>query len=1029
MNIVPFLFRHRLTFHLLAGFIIIAGVVSYVRLPREAFPNIDFGIVLVQTAYPGASAEQVERLITHPIEKELKEVNDLDEISSASTEGLSVIHLKINPDARDTNRVVNDIQRAVDRAENLPADLLEKPLVKEVQTKHQPLMEIALSGDLPQLELQRWAKRLEQRLLTIPEVAAVRMRGYEEPQFQVSIDPEKLVAHHLSLTEVADVLARHNVNVPGGTLLSVAGEQVIRTSGELFTVDDVRRVVVRANDQGQSLMVGDVADVAIAPRRQEMLYRVDGETAVIVQPLKTEHGDIFELKREIETAMAELHQGAPPDLSFSIINDLSYYVKRRLRVLTFNGLIGFILVIIPLFLFLSPRLALGALIGMPTAFLAALAAMHFFGLSINLLTLFGLIMVLGMLVDEDIVVAENIHRLLKAGKSYREAMIEGTREVAKAVIATVLTTITAFLPIFLMGGIMGKFLRYIPLVVIITLIASLIEALIILPVHLYDLSRNQKTFDGGGFRERLFGDRFMAGFSRWLTWLIDRRYRVAGCALAALIACVGLWYWRIDFTLFPKRGIEAFFIRGRAPVGTSLEAMTEQMKGLEKLSLSLPPSELDHALTEVGVVQGDPNDPLTKRGSHYAQITVFLTPESKRDRTAEEIMDGLRTQLPVVDGLEEVTLETVHRTPIVGRPVAIRVMSDDIEKLESAAKQVKEVLTTIEGVSDIGDDAGVGKRELRVVVDPVRVAEAGLTLDRVARAVRFAFEGGKATTIKQGDEDWDVVVKFPESLRFDPASLARVTIANPQGNLIPLAQVATFQDEESVEVIRHFDRRRTVTVAAQVDERRTSSSEVNRSAKHLLDQTLGGDPDLTMTYGGEMEDTQESLQTFFHAFGLALLLTYIIVVASVSDVIAPIVIMASILWGLMGVVIGFVLMGEQLSFLALMGVIGMTGIVVDVGILMVDFIHKKEEEGMAPIAAIIEGSRLRLRPILLTNATTILGILPASIGLGGSEPFIQPMALALNWGIGFGSLASLFLTPVLLAIVRDFIPRRKRSEP
>ena len=1029
MTLSAFSVRNKSLFNMLAIFIAIAGILALFRIPREVFPNISFDIVTVQTRYPGANAEQIETLITTPIERELKEVDDIKEIQSRSREGLSFIYLTIEPDARDKGSVVDEIHRAVNRVDDLPNDLADEPVVEEIEVKNDPMMYIALSGPFSQLDLQEWAKQLEDRLLDLNDVSAVERDGYYDPQMHVTIAPEKLAAYHTSLTEVGNALARQNVNVPGGTIITEAGEIILRTSGEFFTPQEIQSVVVRANDQGKAVTVGDLAEIVRSHERPAVRMRVDGARAVMLIPLKQEGVDIFDLKAEIQTVLNRFSELAPPGLRIQIVDDLSYYVERRLNVLIWNGAIGFALVMLSLFLFLSPSTALSALLGMPTTFLATIAIMHAFGISINLLSMFGLIIVIGMLVDEDIVVAENIHRLLQEGKSVWDATIAGATQVARAVVTTVLTTLTAFMPLLLMTGITGKFVRQIPQVVIITLLASLLEALFILPAHIASLSRSDKTGNGVQTESRA-SRRFLACYSRILSMMLRHRYKVMAGFILLFAGIALLGKSQLNFILFPKQGIEAFFVRIKLPQGTPLEVTETKIETFEAAVAQLPRSELDHFVTSVGLTQNDPNDPFTARGSHIAQIKVLLTPESKRDRNAMSILDSLRPQLETIGGVDALTLDTVSGGPPVGKPVGIRIQGDDFNTLEALAETVKQTLADIPGVEDIDDDYEVGKREKQIVIDPVKVAQAGLTLADAAQAVRFAFEGGTVTAIRTPDDAEDVLVKFPETLRYTSESLSQVVIANPLGNLIPLSRVADYQDGRGIYVIHHFDRDRTITVTAQVDERLTSSSEVNRQAREKLDSHGDRSSDITIHYGGEFESTDDSMASFYQAFSLALLFTFIIIAASLRDLVAPLVAMSGVILGLIGVVLGFLIQGETLSFLALLGVVAMAGVVVDSAILIIDFIHMKEREGLCALDAIAQGAVLRLRPILLTGGTTVLGIIPAAIGLGGIDPFIQPMALALNWGIGFATVTTVFFTPVLMAITRDLrdkIARRQKS--
>ncbi|MFO1463512.1 MAG: efflux RND transporter permease subunit [bacterium] len=1024
--------RNGLLVNLLTVFIIIAGVMALLNNRREAFPNFSFDVVQVSTRYPGSTPAQIEKLITVPIEKELKEVDELKEMVSASVEGMSLIYLVIEPDAANKDKVVNDIQRAVDRAEGLPDDLKDKPVVEEFTTKNTPLLEVTVYGDLPDLELRRQARLLETALLDDPNVARVTRRGYREPEYSVEIDPDKMKQYQLSLTEVMRALAATNINIPGGDIREGGREFLLRISGEYYAPEEILDVVLRSNDAGYSVRVRDIGKVVPTLEKLTVSNRTDGAPSINLQVLKREKADIIDLVADVKSIIAQFEATAPPGLKVGIVDDMSYYVQRRLNVLINNALIGLVFLFVPLLLFLSPRTAISAAIGIPTAVMATFALMHFFGITINLMSLFGLIMVSGMLVDEDIVIAENVHRLMEEGVSPKVAAVEGTQQVSKSVVATVLTTITAFAPLLFMTGIFGKFVRQIPLVVIITLVASLLQALVVLPSHIYDLNKMseeeaRKLFERGA-NHRLMTP-LLRSYERTIRLLISRRYWVSLGFLLLMAGTFLFGYWKIPFILFPAKGIEQFFVRVEGEVGTPVELTTERMQAIEKILLKLPKEELDHFVAMGGITQNDPTDPFTNRATHVGQIWVFLTPESARHRTADQIIDQLRPEVEKVQGFKKVYFDNVRPGPPVGKPVAVRIKGDDFGVLEKLAKEYMAALKAMPGVEDVKSDYEPGKSELRAHVDVTKMAQAGLTYQDVAAAVRAAFEGSVATTIKQGDEEIDVVVRFPEEIRRRKSSLEEVLISNREGRLVPLRQIATFQVEPALSMIKHDDRKRVITVTANVDEARTTSRKVNAALAGQFKPKLKDYPGVLVKYGGEDEDTQESLDSLARAMALALFLTFIIIAATLRSLWEPLVIMTTIPMGMMGVIVGFYLFGEPLGFLAVLGIIGFAGVIVDGALLIVEFINHDKARGIDFKEAIVRGSKARLRPIILTTATTVLGIVPTAFGIGGNDPFIQPMAFAMDWGLAIGTFLLVLFIPVFLAVLDDAFGRfRRRRE-
>ncbi|HKX12411.1 MAG TPA: efflux RND transporter permease subunit [bacterium] len=1035
MKLAEWSVRNSLLVNMLTVFTIVAGIMAVFANRREAFPNFSFDIVQIATRYPGATASQIEKLITIPIEKELKEVDDIKELVSASTEGFSGIYVVIEPDAKNKDKVVNDVQRAVDRAEDLPADLKDKPVVEEISTKNTPMLEVALFGDLPSEELRQLSRRLETLLLEDPNVAKVIRRGYREPEFAVEVNPSEMARYHLSLSDVIDALRATNINFPGGDIRQGDQEFLLRISGEFYKPAEIENVVVRSNSSGNHVRVKDIGRVVPTLEKLIVTNRTNGHEAINLLILKKEKADIIHLVEDVKKILADFKATAPPTLGITIVNDISRYVEMRLDVLVNNAVIGLALLFIPLVIFLSPRTAISAAIGIPTAVMAAFALMHFFGITINLMSLFGLIMVAGMLVDEDIVIAENVYRLMEEGVPPRRAAIDGTKQVAKSVIATVLTTVTCFAPLLAMTGIFGKFVKQIPQVVILTLAASLLQALLVLPSHIHDLNKMSEEKAKVAFERysRSLGSRFMRAllqvYEAVLRILVRHRYITAGLFLILMVGTFIFGVKKVPFILFPSEGTEQFFIRVETELGTSVEVTTERMGQIEKILLArLPKEELEHIVIQGGLTQNDPTDPFTERSSHIGQVWVFLTPEPRRDRLASEIIESLRPEVEKVPGFTKLSFEEIQNGPPVGKPISIHVRGDDFDLLNKVAEEYLSYLKTVPGVKDLKNDYQPGKKELRAVIDEVRMRQAGLTYQDVAAAVRSSFEGGIATTIKEGDEEIDVLVRFPEGLRKRKESLENVLVPNREGRLIPLLQIASFKEEAALTVIKHDDRKRVVTVSANVDQKVTTSVKVNAMAEEHFKERLKNEPGVNVKYGGEEEDTEEAMNALFRAMIMALFLTFIIIAATFRSLWEPFVVMTTIPMGLMGVIYGFYLFQKPLSFLGMLGVIGFAGVIVDSALLIVEFINIEKAKGVHFKEAIIRGSRARLRPVLLTTATTVLGIVPSAFGIGGTDPFIQPMAFAMNWGLSIGTIFVVLMIPVFLAILYDMVGRLKKAE-
>jgi len=1023
MNIAKFSVKNSLLVNLLSILLIIAGLFALSTINREAFPIFSFDIVLVTTIFPGSPAQEVEKLITIPLEEEIKGVDGIDEMFSDSQENASVIVLNLDPDNKNTDKVVRDIQRAVDRVNDLPEEA-EDPDVNELSTKETPVVEVSMSGDLSELELQKYAEILEDRLEEIDGLAKVQRRGWRDPEIWVEVEPTKLKQYYVSPREIMSALEAKNINLPGGKMRTGDSEANVRVLGEFKTPEEVEEVIIRANDIGNWLRVKDVARVVPAFEDEDRFYRTEGTRALRLVLVKKEQGDAIALVDQAKVIIEEFRKNAPDALDIVLVNDLSFYIRRRLGVLTSNGIIGIILVLVSLFIFLSRPVAFFTALGLPIAFLTTFAIIGYFGVSINLITLFGLILVLGMIVDDGIIIAENVYRHIEDGMSPREAAIYGTGEVIKPVTATILTTVAAFSPLLFMSGIIGKFIRGIPLVVIIALLASMLEAFIILPSHLADFVRPPKKDQYGKIRSKKDSRWYKAllgGYTALITQAVRLRYLVVCIFILALVACVTLAVTDMKLILFPQVGIEQFFIRAEGEVGCALEKTRDMLKPIEGLVGDLRVEELETYVTTVGAVENDPNDPFGVYGSHVAQIHVYLTPTDDRDRDADEIIKSLREEANKMGQFKKITFEKIRHGPPVGKAVAAQIKGDDFDISEPIADEIKEYLQSVKGVIDIGDDYGPGKDEIEIIIDEEKAALAGLSVSEVASSIRNAINGGVATKIRpeKAEEEIDVLVRYPPGERNKIGVFENLVIPNRYGKLIPLSRIASLDRHPGVTAIKHDDGKRVVSVTANVDEEVTTSREVNVALADRFNDIAEKHFGYSLKTGGEWEETQKSMNSLFRAFGIAGFLVFMILAANFRSLVQPLIVMLAIPFGFIGVILGFYIHDLPLSFMALLGVVGLAGVVVNDSIVLVEFINTLRRDGQDRRSSIIRGCRLRLRPVLLTTITTVLGLASVAYMIGGGDPFIRPAAMAIVWGLSFATLLTLILIPCVYAIMDD----------
>lgn len=1051
---IQFFVNRSLLVNVVSVALLLSGLIVISRAQREAFPRIEFDYIIVTTIFPGATPEDVEKHVTIALETELRNVDGIDELSSGSYESLSVIAIKLDPDLDDKIKTVNDIKNAIDRATDLPSEA-EKPVVTELAMDMIPVMEIALinkkgiQSDVNEFENRKFAKILEERILEINGVARVEKSGYRNREMLVEASPEKMDRALVGMNDLIYQLSRKNLNFPGGTIKSKSGDILIRTIGEVETPDEIGAVLVRSNDAGNAIRVRDVAKVRDTFEEEKIITKADGRKTITLTVMKKQSADIIELVDQVQAELESFREILPPGYESKVLYDMSFYVKRRLNVLVNNAIVGIILVVGTLFFTLGWRIAVMTALGLPIAIFGTFIWMDVYHVSINLMSMFGLIMVLGMLVDDAIVVSENIYRHLETGDSLKTAVIDGTTEVIVPVAATVLTTLAAFSPLMFMSGIMGKFIWTMPAIVSVALLFSWGECMMILPSHIHEIERKlgkpSSRKPARGLRKWLWvlthkshpsvkrdhvknGHSFLHKsqgiYRRLLGTLLKHRYWTFAGFVLFLAGTLLFAAKYSDFILFPKNAIEALIVKVETPTGTTLEETNQKVGHLEKIIGKLPDDELDNFTSRVGIIQESPMDPYTKNGSSYATIRINLTPFYERERDGEAIMDDLRTKFAAYNK-EFVKLEITSEThgPPVGKAVNVTIKGDDYNTIEEISGKYRAFLASLKGVRDIKDNYEGGKDELKIYLRPEMAAVAGITVFDVATTVRSCFEGTVATTIKKTDEEIHIRVKFPSNLLNNKESLAKVKIANMRGQLIPLGSVVRFEQGQGISVLNRKDWRRTVAVTADIDEKEpgVTSLSVNNDMKKQFKDIAKTYPGYTVNYEGEFKDTQESMDELLGKFLIAALIIYVILVALFRSLIYPLVIITVIPFTFAGVIWIFFFHNMPVSFLSLLGVVGLAGVVVNDSILLMDFIKKERKAGIEPITAAIESGVTRLRPVFLTTITTFFGLIPTAYGIGGFDPFLKPMAISLSWGLFFGTIITLGGTPVFYVILNDLI--------
>ena len=1030
MSLPRFSINQSLFVNLVSVIIIIIGLLVVFGINKEIFPNVSFDTVSITTAYPGATPLDIEKLITVPIEKELKEVDGIKEVNSSSSTGMSFIKVELDPDERDKRKVINDIKDAVDRVQDLPKDIYEDPIVTEVASRQYPIIEVSMSGEMSERKLQHYADALEDRLEDIEGVARIKKEGYRDKEMQVRLDPGKMREYYISFDEIEQALAARNISIPAGEINTKTTEYSVRTTGEFTTREEVEEIIIRANDAGNWLKIKDVATVIDSFKKEDVINKTFGMRSINLTVIKKESGDALDVVDEVKKTSRAFVKDVDEDLKISYVNDYSYFARRRLNVLKNNGWASLVLVIISMLIFLQRRVAFVAILGIPIAFLTTFIVMGMMGITINLISMFGLIVVLGMLVDDGIIVAENVYRYMENGYLPREAAVKGSEEVMGAVTTAVLTTIAAYSPLLFMTGIIGKFIRDIPTVLIIALTASLGEALIILPSHLADFVKVKLDAQGKPInisKDMRWFKRIVSLYTKTVSSAIKRKWKVFWVFFSVMIISLSMLFMAflgkgpLKFILFPSAGINFFFVRGEAPIGTPLNTTNELIAPVEEIVSQIPREEMDAFVTTVGHIAEDRHDPFAGMSSNLVQVTVYLVPEQDRKRSVDDIIAEVREKTKDIKGFTELRFDKPQAGPPVGKPVEARIRGEDFDTLDAVADEYMTYLKTLEGASDVTWDHKPGKEEIRVKVDNEKAALAGLSVVQIARTVRAVFEGSIATKIKpvKAEEETDVTVMFPEEVSKDIAVFENILVRNKSGNLIPLKKVAQIEKISGTTTVNHLDGKRVVTASCNIDADKTTSLKINRALeekfKGISQKYLG----YSVKYGGEQEESIKSLHSLLKAFFYAFLIIYLILASFFRSLVQPLIVMLAIPFGFIGVVFSFMLHGMPFSFMAILGAVGLSGIVVNDSIVLVDFINKLRRAGIDRASSIIKAGQMRIRPVILTTVTTCGGLSTVAYGIGGKDPFLVPMALSICWGLAFATVLTLIVIPCIYSIVDD----------
>ena len=1030
-RLVAYMANNGVAANLLMALLLVAGVSSLLTIEQQVFPEFSLDTIQIRVPYPGASPQEVEEGIIQRIEERVETVEGVKEIRATAAEGVGFVLVELQLGA-DLQQALDRVKAEVDRITTFPEDA-EEPEVVEV-TNRTRVVQLALFGDASERALKEIANRAENELTAKSGVTDVEVAGVRDYEISIEISEDALRTYGLSLPEVAAAVRSASLDLPGGTLETDREEITIRTEGQKYTKPDYQDIVVRGTEAGAKIRLGQIANIEDEfADRSDLVTRFNGQNAAFVNVFRAEGERVLDVVAAVEAYVdEELRPSLPAGVEATIWRNQAESLRSRLSLLLKNGLIGLALVIIALTLFLNPRLAFWVAAGIGISFIGAFAVMRLWGVTINQLSLFGFILAIGIVVDDAIVVGENVYAERERGEKGLRASVKGTKRVVVPVIFAVLTTVAAFLPLLFVPGTTGKITQPIPQVVIVVLLLSLVESLLILPHHLSKAKLGERETNvvlrklndvQAWIDERL--QRFVHGPLETFIRFCTRHYGVTlATGLAALILTAGLLragYVRFQF--LPT--IEGEYVTAslEMPVGTTAERTEAVTEVLRQRGLAVAdsvqgtlgdeaPEFAQNVYTSVGLQpssQGGPDGSAAQFVQpNVAEVTFQLSDADQREVQASAFEEAWRSAVGGVPTARSLTFSA--NLIELGKPVNVQLSSPNPEDLEGAVEALKSELRRFGGVFDVEDDRGQGRREIELRLKPF-ARTLGLTLSDLARQVRAAYFGAEALRVQRGQEEVRVYVRLPEDERDAVTDLDNYRIRTAGGGAVPLEQVADVSYGTGPATIRREGGQRVVTVTADTEAGVTTGQEVtNRLRNEVLPRLQERYNRLDYTFGGEQEQQRESFAAIVRNFGLALFVIFALLAIPFRSYLQPLVIMAAIPFGIVGAVLGHLLLGLPIGLLSVFGIIGLSGVVVNDSLVMIDFINGERLHGKPMYEAIVDGAKGRFRPILLTSLTTFLGVFPLIIEQSVQAQFLIPMAVSLGFGI-------LFATPILMGLV------------
>jgi len=1005
--------------------LIIGGFIYSTQIKQEVFPEFSLDQVSVSIPYPGASPEEVEQGIVLAVEEAVRGLDGVDKVTSQAKEGIGRVNIELLVGS-DLQKLTRDVQNAVDSITTFPEEA-EEAQVRQLSHRRN-VISLIVYGDQSERVLREYTEQIRDRLLQDPGITQVEVSAVRPYEISIEVPQNILRKYNLTLQAIADKIKKSSIEMPGGSIKTKSGEILMRMKERRDYGSQLARLPIISLNNGTELFLEDIAIIKDSFQDIDKFASYNGKQAAMIDIFRVGDQTPIQVSDKVKKYVKELNQTLPEGIYIDTWHDMSEIFHQRLDLLLRHAFAGLILVFVLLAFFLEARLAFWVTMGIPTSFLGAFLFMPLLGVSINMISLFAFIIALGMVVDDAIVVGENIYEYHQSGLPFLEAAKKGARDIAAPVVFSILTNIAAFMPLLFVPGIMGKIFKVIPAIVITVFLISLAEALFILPARL----GHQKDIKNKGLRgwlhhqqqkfSQLFSHTIRKYYSPFLDLTLQYRYVTLATGIAVLLIILStVMSGQLGWELFPKVESDQAVVTATLPYGSSVEKTKEVEKYLLNTANQVITENGNGNLvtgifSEIGGSLGDHSE--SSSGGHVCRIVIALTPPEERPISTKKFVDLWRQRTDAIPGLESIKFEDDAGGPGSGASLTVELSHRDLKVLEKAGAELAVALGKFSKVKDIDDGFSPGKSQLDFTVLP-EGQSLGLTAKYIAQQVRDSFYGAEALRQQRGRNEIKVTLRLPKEERASEYNLEELIVRTPKGKEVPLREVVNISRGRAYTSIDRREGRRVVAVTANVIPQKETNQVIDSIKVDTLPDLIERYPGLNYSFEGKQADMKKSMRSLMLGFLMAMLAVYAMLAIPFRSYTQPLIIMISIPFGIVGAVIGHLIMGYSLCIISMFGIVALSGVVVNDGLILIDFANQQTKKGAAHPEAIHSAGVRRFRPIMLTTLTTFGGLVPMIFETSRQARFLIPMAISLGYGILFSTLITLLLMPSLYLIIED----------